>query len=162
MLGQPPGGHILLTNRRDADWRRLAVRPRAWSSVLPATAQAMTADPSSSTSTWSASLVAAASPVALSANEDPGPRTWSSSACRSCSVTPWCASSSTTAPRSRNNVGFIGGWRLRVTRASIRIGSRGIRGWLRGPDDAVASIIGFAAVLLAVPYRAHSAFWLGT
>jgi hypothetical protein len=74
VLGQPPGGHILLTNRRDADWRRLAVRPRAWSSVLPATAQAMTADPSSSTSTWSASLVAAASPVALSANEDPGPR----------------------------------------------------------------------------------------
>jgi len=33
---------------------------------------------------------------------------------------------------------------------------------VRGPDDAVASIIVFAAVPLAVPYRAHSALWLGT
>ena len=37
MLGQLPGGRILLTTRRDVDWRRLAVRSRAWSSVLPAT-----------------------------------------------------------------------------------------------------------------------------
>jgi hypothetical protein len=44
---------------------------------------------------------------------------------------PWWAPSFTRAPRSRNNVGFIGRWRLRVTRASIRIGWRGIWGWLR-------------------------------
>ena len=62
-----------------------------------------------------------------------------------------------------HNAGFIGRCRLRMTRASIRIGSRGILGMAaRGPVDAVASIIAFAAVLLAVPYRAHSAFWLGT
>ena len=42
MLGQLPGGHILLTTRRDVGWRRLAVHSRVWSSVLPATAPAMT------------------------------------------------------------------------------------------------------------------------
>ena len=36
MLGQLPGGRILLATRRDVDWRRLAVRSGAWSSVLPA------------------------------------------------------------------------------------------------------------------------------
>ncbi len=65
--------------------------------------------------------------------------------------------------RSHNNLGFIGRWRLRMTRASIpdRVAWQS---WMavRGPDDAVASITAFAAVLLAVPYRAHSAFWLGT
>jgi hypothetical protein len=49
VLGQLPGGHILLATRRDVDWRRLAVRSRAWSSALPAAAPAMTTDSSSST-----------------------------------------------------------------------------------------------------------------
>jgi hypothetical protein len=41
-----------------------------------------------------------------------------------------------------HNAGFIGRWRLRMTRASIRIGPRGILGMAaRGPDDAVASIM---------------------
>ena len=59
---------------------------------------------------------------------DPG--TWSSPARQVVFRHSLWAPSSTTAPRSRNNVGFIGRWRLRVTRASIRIGSRGIWGWL--------------------------------
>lgn len=58
---------------------------------------------------------------------DPG--TWSSPARRSCCVTPWCAPSCATAPRSRNNVGFIGRWWLRATRllaaaeAELTVGS---------------------------------------
>jgi hypothetical protein len=93
----------------------------------------MTTDSSSSTSTWPGSLVAAASPVALNVYEDPGPGRVR--ARRSCSVASWCAQSSTRAPRSCNNAGFIGRWRLRVTRASIRIGSRGILGMAaRGLD----------------------------
>jgi hypothetical protein len=42
--------------------------PDAWSSALPATAPAMTTGSSSSTFTWSGSLVAAGSPVALRVN----------------------------------------------------------------------------------------------
>ena len=143
MLGQLPGGRILLATRRDVAWRSAPVRgPRSFRLPAPA----METDSSSSTSTWPGSLVAAASPVALSVYEDPDPGTWSSPARRSCSVTPWCASSPARAPGSRNNAGFIGRWRLRVTRASIRIGSRGILGMAaRGLDDAVAARLEQAA-----------------
>jgi len=144
VLGQLPSGHILLASRRDVDWRRLAVRSRAWSSALPATAPAMTTGPSSSTFTWSGSLVAAASPVALSVNEDPGPGRVRPA--RSCSVTPLVRSvvyHSTPVSQQR-----------RIHRALAAAGDAGQHpdrvAWhlgmaARGPDDAVAARLEQAA-----------------
>ena len=144
MLGQLPGGRILLATRRDGGSRRLAVRSGAWSSVLPATGPG-DGDRLVVQYFYLARLTRSGR-ITRRAERLRGPGTWSSSARRSCSVTPWCASSSTRAPRSRNNAGFIGRWRLRVTRASIRIGSRGILGMAaRGPDDAVAARLEQAA-----------------
>jgi hypothetical protein len=69
---------------------------------------------------------------------------------------PWCAQSSTRAPRSCNNAGFIGRWRLRATRASIRIGSRGILGMAaRGLDDAMAARLEEAAERAHARVRGH-------
>lgn len=147
MLAQLPGGHILLASRREVDWRRLAVRSRAWSSVLPATAPTMTTD----------SVVQHFHLVRLTRSgritrraarqlrtRDPG--TWSSSACRSCSVTPLVGSvvyHSTPFPQQR-----------RIHRALAAAGDAGQHpdrvAWhlgmaARGPDDAVAARLEQAA-----------------